>query len=213
MARLNIIFDFGAVIFAWEPALLVRRFFPAQATTDAQAQAVAKSIFSHDDWQNFDAGRVSSQELVARLHARTQLASQVLHDMVAHIGPHLEPIPDAVAVLEQLRQQRDAGQDIKLFYLSNMPEPYARTLEQRHAFIQWFDGGIFSGDHKIIKPDRAIYALADRQFGITGHDTLFIDDSLANIEAAQAHGWRGVHLPQPPALRSQLMSQIGLKAN
>jgi putative hydrolase of the HAD superfamily len=210
MARLNIIFDFGAVIFAWEPQALVRRFFPAHATTDAHTQAVAKSIFSHDDWQNFDAGRVSQHDLVARLHARTQLPTQVLLEMVIYIGPHLEPIPDAIAVLHQLRQMRDAGQDIKLFYLSNMPEPYARTLEQRHGFIQWFDDGIFSGDHKIIKPDLAIFQLATRQFGIAGQDTVFIDDMLANIEAARAHGWRGVHLPQPYALRAKLFNEIGL---
>jgi putative hydrolase of the HAD superfamily len=213
MPRLNIIFDFGAVLFSWEPARLVQRFFAAHASTPDQAHALAASIFSHSDWQAFDAGRVTAHELVHQLHARTALPAQALHDMVAHIGPQLEPIPDAVAVLHQLRQQRDAGQDLKLFYLSNMPEPYARNLEHRHDFIQWFDGGIFSGDHQIIKPDLAIYALANRRFGIAGQDTLFIDDSLPNIEAARAHGWRAVHLPQPHALRVKLFGEIGLQAN
>lgn len=211
MPRLNIIFDFGAVVFAWEPQKIVRQFFPEQTGSDVQAQLLARSIFAHDDWQRFDAGRVTATDLVGKLHARTQLAAQALHAMVAHIGPHLEPIPDAVALLQQLRQQRDAGRDIKLFYLSNMPQPYARTLEQRHAFIQWFDGGIFSGDHKIIKPDAAIYQLATKRFGIAGQDTVFIDDSLPNIEAARAHGWRGVHLPEPNALIIKLNHEIGLQ--
>lgn len=210
MPRLNIVFDFGAVLFAWEPAKVVQHFFPVQANTPENAQALATHIFSHTDWQSFDAGRVSASELVHLLHARTALAAQVLHDMVAHIGPHLEPIADAIQVLQQLRQQRDSGQNIKLFYLSNMPAPYARTLEQRHAFIQWFDDGIFSGDHQIIKPDLAIFQLANRQFGIEGQDTVFIDDSLPNIEAARAHGWRAVHLPQPQALRTQLGNEIDL---
>jgi putative hydrolase of the HAD superfamily len=209
MARLNIIFDFGAVVFTWEPHNVVRKFFPEHASSDVQAKTLANSIFSHADWQAFDAGRVTTLALLDELHLRTRLPWQSLHAMVAHIGPHLEPIAEAVAVLDQLRQQRDAGQDIKLFYLSNMPEPYARTLEQRHAFIQWFDDGIFSGDHKIIKPDLAIYKLANQQFGIAGQDTVFIDDSLPNIEAAQAHGWRGVHLPQPHALRAKLWDEIG----
>ncbi|MGA8514380.1 MAG: HAD family phosphatase [Burkholderiaceae bacterium] len=209
MARLNIIFDFGAVVFTWEPHSVVRKFFPEHASSDAQAKVLANSIFSHADWHDFDAGKVSVNDLIKQLHTRTALAQPTLHAMVAHIGPHLEPIPDAIAVLKQLCALRDAGQDIKLFYLSNMPEPYARTLEQRHAFIQWFDGGIFSGDHKIIKPDLAIFQLASRQFGIAGQDTVFIDDSLANIEAARAHGWRGVHLPQPQALRVKLFDAIG----
>jgi FMN phosphatase YigB (HAD superfamily) len=42
---------------------------------------------------------------------------------------------------------------------------------------------------------------------------LFIDDSLPNIEAARAHGWRAVHLPQPHALRVKLFGEIGLQAN
>lgn len=206
---MNIVFDFGAVLFTWEPRTLARQFFPAQAGTDADAAALAKSLFSHDDWQAFDAGLVSAHTLVARIHARTALPVQVLHDLVAHIGPHLAPIPDSVAVLHGLRQRRDAGEPIRLFYLSNMPQPYARILEAKHDFVGWFDGGIFSGDVKLIKPDAAIFQLASERFGLQGPDTVFIDDLLGNIQAARAHGWRGVHLQQPADLRHGLQGEIG----
>jgi putative hydrolase of the HAD superfamily len=206
----NIVFDFGAVLFAWEPRVLARQFFPAQAGTDAQAAALAKSLFGHNDWQAFDAGLVSAHDLVARIHARTALPAQVLHQLVAHIGPHLAPIADSVAVLHGLRQRRDAGEPIRLYYLSNMPEPYARLLEDKHDFIGWFDGGIFSSDVKLIKPDAAIFQLASERFGLHGPDTVFIDDLPANIEAARTHGWRGVHLPQPADLRHGLKSETGL---
>jgi putative hydrolase of the HAD superfamily len=46
------------------------------------------------------------------------------------------------------------------------------------------------------KPDREIYDYVIRDAGINPMETLFIDDSLPNIEAAKALGW-GVHWLRP----------------
>jgi putative hydrolase of the HAD superfamily len=210
MARLNIVFDFGAVIFGWEPSTLVREVFPQHASTDAQAVQLARSVFSHGDWHAFDAGKLSAHEIVERTHARTALPLQALADLVDSIGMRLPPIPESIKVLSELRAQRDAGADMKLFYLSNMPTAYARVLEKKHDFIGWFDGGIFSGDVKLIKPDPSIFRLATQRFGLpVDSQTIFIDDLQANIEASIAHGWRGVHLPNASMLRSKLFDEIG----
>jgi putative hydrolase of the HAD superfamily len=211
MARLNIVFDFGAVIFGWEPSVLVREVFPQLSSTDAQAMQLARSIFSHDDWHAFDAGRLSAHEVVSRTQQRTALPLQALRELVDSIGHRLTPIVDSIAVLSELSAKRQAGADIKLYYLSNMPEPYARVLEKKHAFIDWFDGGIFSGDVKLIKPEPRIFQLATQRFGLpAGSQTIFIDDLQTNIDASIAHGWRGVHLPRAHELRSKLFNEIGL---
>lgn len=211
MARTNIIFDFGAVIFGWEPMALVREIFPQHADTDAQATQLARSIFSHDDWHAFDAGKLSTQEIVDYTHQRTALPLQVLTDLVGSIGQRLLPLAESVAVLNELRAKRDAGANIQLFYLSNMPAPYARVLEEKHHFIGWFDGGIFSGDVKLIKPDPRIFHLATQRFGLQADShTLFIDDLQANIDASIAHGWRGVHLPQGASLRNKLLNALNV---
>jgi putative hydrolase of the HAD superfamily len=210
MARLNIIFDFGAVIFGWEPSALLREIFPQHASTAAHAMQLARSVFSHDDWHSFDAGKLSTSEVVGRTHQRTALPLQALGELVDSIGMRLSPIPESIKVLRELRAQRDAGADIKLFYLSNMPAPYARVLENKHDFMDWFDGGIFSGDVKLIKPDPRIFHLATERFGLqVGSQTIFIDDLQTNIDASIAHGWRGVHLPLAHELRSRLFNEIG----
>ncbi len=211
MARLNIVFDFGAVLFGWEPSVLVREVFPQHASTDTEATQLACSIFSHVDWHAFDAGRLSADEVVSRTQLRTGLPRQALDQMVGSIGQRLRPIPSSVAVLAELRAQRDAGADIKLFYLSNMPAPYARVLEVAHDFLGWFDGGIFSGDVQLIKPHPDIFHLASQRFALqAGSQTVFVDDLQANIDASIAHGWRGVHLPHPHELRHRLFNEIGL---
>ena len=216
---MNIVFDFGAVLFGWQPAHIVRQHLPQHVTGDASAQALGKAIFSHADWQAFDQGLISEQAVVQRTSSRLALPSSQVASMVALIGEQLPVIPTSLAVLQQLRDRRDAGEgegmgeseseSIRLYYLSNMPEPYARTLERNHAFLQWFDDGIFSGDIKLIKPDPAIYAAATQRFNLQGQTTIFIDDSLPNVQAAQAHGWRAVHLPSPEQLPSKLSEEIG----
>ncbi len=214
MARLNVVFDFGAVLFAWQPRVLVREYFPEHTATEEATASLAHSIFGHPDWQAFDAGIASMFETIERLQQRTNLPMCQLRNLVSDIGKNLAPMPLAIAVLRSLRERRDSyngtGPNIKLFYLSNMPAPYARTLELKHDFIGWFDDGIFSADVKLAKPDAAIYALCTQRFGLQGADTVFIDDMLPNIAAARAHGWRALHLPVADALEADLFNEISL---
>lgn len=207
MARLNVVFDFGAVMFTWQPSVLVREYFPEHVKSEAAAHALAQSMFSHPDWHAFDGGVVSMYTTIERIGQRTGLPMEPLRNLVSNIGTLLVPIASSVKVLHGLRERRKAGQDIGLYFLSNMPQPYARTLEASHEFLSWFDDGIFSCDVKLIKPDTAIYELATQRFGLQGH-TVFIDDLQANIDASQAHGWHGVHLPQPHLLPELLGDKL-----
>jgi putative hydrolase of the HAD superfamily len=210
MARLNVVFDFGAVIFAWEPHKLLVPVFPQHAGTPAQATALAKQVFSHADWQAFDAGLVSQAEVAQRTHQRTGLDLPTLTQMIDGIGRQLQPIASSVAVLSDLRARKQAGADIGLYFLSNMPAPYARVIERSHAFMDWFDDGIFSADVKLIKPDSAIFEQASQRFDLQGGRTVFVDDMQANVEASVAHGWHGLHLHTPGELHRLLHGQIAL---
>ncbi len=208
---MDIVFDFGAVLISWQPALVVRRYFPDHTQDQVSAQALGHAMFTHPHWHAFDQGLLSADDVARRMAAQLDLPLAAMHGMVHSIGDHLEPIASSVAVLDALRQRRDAGEDLRLFYLSNMPVAYARTLQAKYTFISWFDDGIFSGDIQLVKPDPAIFTAATQRFGLRGDTTLFIDDLLHNIHAAQAHGWHTLHLPQPERLQSHLNEKIGLK--
>ena len=201
---MNVVFDLGAVVVAWEPARLLQAHFPERAPTAEAAQALARAFFHHEDWLAFDCGLRSVDEVVARTASRLGLPASTVHDMVAPLGERLDPIPDSVELLDELRTRRDSGEDIRLFYLSNMPVPYARALERRLPFFQWFDGGVFSGDVKRIKPNSEIYELLAWRHGFDPAQTLFIDDMAPNVEAARALGWHAIHCTTPKVLREQV---------
>lgn len=128
-----------------------------------------------------------------------------LRDLIEPIGEDLTPIESSILILNNLVQRKKEGEEIRLFYLSNMPEPYARALERRHEFIKWFDAGIFSADVREAKPDVKIYQRLYEKYGLDAARTLFIDDQLLNIQAAQSLGWRGVHLESPELLHEKLL--------
>jgi putative hydrolase of the HAD superfamily len=203
---LNIVFDFGAVLVNWRPHDVVRKHFPEIATTPEAAAQLANNFFAHPDWQAFDAGRVSAQEISKLTAIRLSMDVKAVQHMVDAIEDHIMPIPSSVQVLQKLDTEREASGH-KIYFLSNMPAPYARGLE-RHAFMRCFDGGIFSGDHGLIKPQPEIFHKLEAMYGLQGQPILFIDDHPANIAAADKQGWQTLHLVDPSKLPELLLAQL-----
>jgi putative hydrolase of the HAD superfamily len=203
---MNIVFDFGAVLVNWRPHDVVRKHFPEIAHSQEKVAQLSNSLFSHDDWQGFDAGRLTSEEISSFTARRLSLDERVVWRMVDDINDHISPIASSVQVLESLYEQREA-KGYKIYFLSNMPAPYARGLE-RHAFMRCFDGGIFSGDHGLIKPQPEIFHKLEAMYGLQGQKILFIDDHPANIAAANKQGWQTLHLIDPSSLPALLQMKL-----
>lgn len=205
---MNIVFDLGAVLVTWEPVALVQTHLGSHAPTAKAAHALARDMFHHEDWLGFDRGTHPLDVAIGLMATRLGLPRDKLEALLAPMGERLAPIAVTVELLDGLRQRRDAGEDLRLYYLSNMPVPYARALERRMSFLSWFDGGIFSGDVKLLKPQREIYALLVERFALVPQATVFIDDSKANVDAARALGWHAVHCEAPSVLPAQLAAQM-----
>ena len=160
--------------------------------------------------------------VVQRTAQRLGLDHAALTELVGRIGELLIPMADSVALLERLHLQRSAwageglatggftdgalpgASPLRLYFLSNMPLPYARTLEKNNAFLKWFDGGMFSSDVKLIKPEPAIYQLLQTRYQLEPAQTVFIDDLLGNVQAARELGWHGIHFESAQQLQSEL---------
>jgi putative hydrolase of the HAD superfamily len=205
---MNVVFDFGAVLFTWRPVEIVAEVFPAQAANEADAKRLAHALFGHADWHAFDRGDMEMDSVIHRSAGRLGLPLDAVQTMVQGIGARLLPMQDTLDLLQTLHGKRQAVKG--LYFLSNMPLPYARHLEQNHAFLQHFDGGIFSGDVRCGKPDPTIYQLLQSRYDLAPRNTLFIDDMQANVDAAQALGWRGIHFQSAAQLAEELRLQFGL---
>lgn len=202
----NVVFDFGAVLFTWQPGVLIKTHFSEHVATPEQAAVLARAVFGHADWHSFDRGVLSAHTVSERTAARLGLPEQAFRALIDGIAEHLQPMQDTLAVLAQLCTLRDQQPDqLQLYFLSNMPVPYARVLEQKHAFLNWFDGGVFSGDVQLVKPEPEIFELLESRYALVPGNTIFIDDLADNVASARARGWHGIHFVSARQLQAQLM--------
>jgi putative hydrolase of the HAD superfamily len=208
MKILDVVFDFGGVVFDWKPAAMVRSHFGGDWQGFHNPEALARAIFSHADWQAFDRGERALDEVITQTAQRLAIGQAQMHALMAPIGAQLQPIATTAELLGDLLARRQAGEGIRLLFLSNMPAPFARTLEQRHAFLDCFEGGIFSADVRLAKPQPEIYQLLAERYQLEAARTLFIDDHGPNVQAAAALGWQTLHLTDPAQLRQQLSTHL-----
>ena len=185
----KIVFDFGAVLFAWQPRALLRRELPHRVSDEAQAAHWELQIFENygGDWGEFDRGTVSVPELVQRISSRTGLEPAEVQTVVDAVPHALQPDPGTLALMHELG---DAGHE--LYFLSNMPAPYASHLEASHDFIKRFRSGVFSCRVQHNKPEPAIYHLAEERFGAQAEELVLLDDNASNVQTARALGWNAL---------------------
>jgi putative hydrolase of the HAD superfamily len=206
-----VVFDFGGVLFNWQPSKLIQSVLPHHAQNDEQALALAAQVFESfvpgSDWSEFDRGALSWDEVLNRIAARTGLPSIDVNSLMEAIPPHLAPMPDTVSWLNRLT---DAG--TRLHFLSNMPRPYADFLQREHSFLNQFQSGVFSCDVGQIKPNADIFHTAAAQFGIEPALTVFIDDNVHNIKTARDLGWRAVQFVDAAQCQAELAERGWLPA-
>jgi len=77
-------------------------------------------------------------------------------------------------------------------------------LEREHAFVGWFESGVFSARVQQIKPEPAIYVTAAARFGALPSQLVFIDDMPANVLAARQAGWQAVQFSNAGDCEAQL---------
>ena len=104
-------------------------------------------------------------------------------------GQHWNIDGDVLAIVEAWR-----GQGRPAFLATVQEHHRARHLMQDLGLAAHFDATLYSADLGAAKPDRVFYAAAQSRLpSADPGDVIFLDDHLANVEAAGAFGWRAHH--------------------
>lgn len=196
----HIVFDIGRVLIHWEPELAYLELIPDRRQRQWFLANVTNSAWNVEqdrgrEWPEAEALLIEAfpdHEHLIRAY-RGNWTAMVPH---AHV--------ESVALLEELI---DAGRDVTL--LTNFASDTFAEAQRLYPFLKKPRGVTVSAHHGLIKPERAIYDLHARTFGLVPADTLFIDDSAANVEGARAAGWSAIHCTDPALLRRELIA-LGL---
>lgn len=190
-----IIFDLGNVFVNWDARNLYKRLLPDLAAVDRFLEEVRFS-----EWNaHQDAGRPFS-EGVRELTQQFPQYSSLIQAYDTHWSESLTGSNDeTISIAHRLKK---AGW--KLYLLSNFSEEKFQLMREQYQFLEIFDDLIISGEHKMIKPDPAIFYLTLSRIQRAANECLFIDDSLKNIEAAKAIGFQTIHYHSPAQLLREL---------
>ncbi len=201
---MNVVFDFGGVLFRWHPPSFLARVWPDRVPDLEAGKAVAAQFFENygGDWGAFDQGLIDEDTVVSRIAARTGWPLSDVCQVVDAVPEELQLQAGTVALIDDLKR---AGH--RLFFLSNMPEPLADHLEQLHPLAAWFENGVFSGRVKQSKPGAQVFELAAARFGVPAETLLLLDDHPANVEAAKACGWQAELFTDAAAARAALQAR------
>jgi 2-haloacid dehalogenase len=191
----HIVFDIGKVLVHYDPEIPYRRLIP-----DAERRRWFLANVCTPAWNiEQDRGRSWSDAEAMLIADYPEHADNIRHfrrhwhEMVSH------PYDDSVAILEGLVER---GRDVTM--LTNFAADTFAEARERFPFLAKPRGVTVSGEIGLLKPDRAIYDHHARAFGLDPSATIFIDDSLPNVEGARAAGWRAVQFTDAATLASDL---------
>ena len=192
-----IIFDLGREVVSWDPVAIV-----SSVMGPADAEALAERLFNHPDWLEVDRGTLSLHAMARQAEARTGLSAAQNLAILQAVPASLLPDPAMVRLIEQLH-----GAGHVLYALSNMGHASIDWLEQHQPFWRFFSGKVVSARVRMMKPEPDIYRYLLVSFDLKAKECLFIDDSPANVAAAQALGIGGMVFTDAAQCRRQLIEQ------
>jgi putative hydrolase of the HAD superfamily len=192
---LNIVFDLGGVVVTWEPEAIIAKIFE---NFEVRAK-VRSGVFRHADWLELDRGVLPQPDAVARAAARTGLSESEIEKLFRTVPPSLVAIPGTVDLLYRLKERGH-----RLYVLSNMHFASIEHLETTYTFWDVFEGGVISCRIHLIKPEPEIYSHLLRKYALNGAETVFIDDTEVNLEAAARFGILTIRFENPEQCEEQL---------
>lgn len=186
-----VVFDVGQVLLRFEPDAIMRQLLPDCPELYPRLKDI---VFRSPYWVTMDRGMMDGEELAAAMaSSHPDLAEPIRHIVVS--WQHLPAIPEGVAALHACKAHGK-----RVYGLTNYSRQAFAVARADHDFFHLFDDILVSSHHLLVKPDPAIYRLAEAMFSLDPARTLFIDDSPANIEAALHCGWQGLCFNAPGKL-------------
>ncbi len=193
-----VVFDVGRVIVQWDMRILFAKLFDDPEELDWFCANVVTEAWHGQH----DAGRPIADMAAERIRAFPEYREAI----EAYRDRWLETIPGVVPGVPELIEALSAC-GVPLFAITNFGTDFWAQFRPTQPVLDHFRDIVVSGREALVKPGSAIFALAAQRFGHAPGRMLFIDDSLANVEAAARLGWHTHHFRDAGALGAELSAR------
>lgn len=179
----TVIFDIGNVLvdFCWEA------YFKGLGFSEKMTARLGAATVNSDDWPEFDRGVLTEQEMVNRFVENDPEIEKEIRRALENVKGIIRLRDYAVSWIRGLKKS-----GYQVLVLSNFYRKVEMECAEEMVFLKETDGGILSYQEKLIKPMPAIYWTLLNRYGLRPEESVFIDDSPVNIEAAKSLGIYGI---------------------
>lgn len=191
-------FDVGRVLIQWDLRALFGKLIADRDELDwFLANVVTEEWhFQHDE------GRPLAEMVPERKAQFPQYADIIDAYATRFVETIPGPVLGSVGLVERL-----FANGVPLYAITNFGAEFWDQFRPTFPPLDRMRDIVVSGVEKVAKPDPAIFALAAERFGHAPSSMLFVDDNLANIEAAGRLGWRVHHFSDAPTLEADLVER------
>jgi FMN phosphatase YigB (HAD superfamily) len=175
-----LIFDIGnvLVLFDWQP--FKNQLLAGSVNLTAEAEMEFRELMIR-----FDVGEMSG-EIFARLATRLIGFKGGEAKFIAIWNGIFTSNPPMERIILSLKKR------YPLFLLSNTSDLHLAYLMRNFDVLQHFRDGVYSFRARCAKPERRIFEMAIKQFGLQAENTAYIDDLAANVRSAAEVGLKTV---------------------
>jgi 2-haloacid dehalogenase len=192
----TVIFDLGGVLIDWNPSYLYKKIF----AHEKDMRFFLDNICTKKWNENQDAGYPLAQATNDLIKEYPQYQDEInayytrWKEMFGDYNAH------SVSILEKLHLQKKQ----RLLALTNWSAETFHPVKASYPFLNYFEGIVVSGDEKIKKPDYKIYQILLNRYNVNAKESVFIDDALENIEAADDLGFQTIHFVSASQMETEL---------
>lgn len=195
----NVVFDIGKVLIEFDWMKFMKTLF----TDEDKIAKITQCIWNSGWWPEMDRGAIPEEEILGHIYDEAGEMRADAEYTMEHFGECIGKQEYAIPWIQELK-----AKGYKVFFLSNYSDFLIRSNPESLMFREYMDGGVFSCEEHLIKPEAAIYKRLCEKYSLIPEETLFIDDIQANIDAAMALGIKGIRFDGYEITRPIIMKYL-----
>lgn len=193
-----VIFDLGGVLFTNG----TREFISKLSSKKHIDPKIVKDVIDGELGSKYRTGKITRDEFWNEAK-KTLNINEATDELERQWIDEYKLIEGTKNLLDQLSRK------YKVYYLSDNVRERINKIDQKYNFLKWFDGGVFSHEVGVRKPDPKIYEIVLSKAAVLASEALLIDDKLTSLPPAEELGMRTILFTNPEALRGKL-TEMGI---
>ncbi len=176
----NVIFDIGNVLVDFR----YHEYMKELGFCQQAIRAIEERIVENELWDKLDLGVEKEEAIIAQMKNAVpeyKKEAQLFFDNLTDI---VETYSYTIPWISSLKKE-----GYKIYLLTNYPETMFKEHDARKfGFTHLVDGVVVSSIVKMSKPDPNIYIYMLKKYNLKAEESIFIDDRIKNVEAAEKLG-------------------------